>query len=156
MLNKYPEIWLRELVMLVDLQTSSIFSPSPRFFLPLPCPLSLLALCQPTKGRKYKGENQASDTQPNYYWSVCTQRTKMHSPARTHTQPYKHTAQICLNTESPVMSSTIMCLQLICNTDHSGLSWTHETLFQASLLLLFPFYGPKIVSCNSTTVWFVV
>lgn len=29
MLNKYPEIWLRESVMLVDLQTSSIFSPSP-------------------------------------------------------------------------------------------------------------------------------
>lgn len=32
MLNKYPEIWLRESVMLIDLQTSSIFSLPPFLF----------------------------------------------------------------------------------------------------------------------------
>lgn len=86
MQNKYPEIWLRELVMLNDLQTSSIFSLSPSFLL---CPLSLLDQCQPTKGPRHKGEKQAWDTQPNYYWSVCTQDcsalTCTHACTNTHT-----------------------------------------------------------------------
>lgn len=53
MLNKYPEIWLREPVKLVDLQTSSIFClpPHPHLVLFFSGPVSL-GYKRPTIQRK--------------------------------------------------------------------------------------------------------
>lgn len=78
MLTKYPEIWLRESVMLVDLQASSICCQPP------PSCFSSLALYHPaTKGPQYK-EMQAWDTQTNYYWSIYTQEEKNKAHLHAH------------------------------------------------------------------------
>ena len=96
MLNKYPEIWLRESVMLVDLQTSFIFSPSPPFSLPFlspSCPpLSLPALCQPTKGPQYKRRDTSLRHSTQLLLiSLHSEEKNALTCTLTHTQTQRHT-----------------------------------------------------------------
>lgn len=115
MLNKYPEIWLRESVMLVDLQTSSIFSPPPFLSSFSFSPLSLFS---PGPVSPYKRLTvQRRETGLRHSTQLLL--INLHSEEKnvlTCTHP-----PICLDTESPVRSGMVICSQLICNTDHSGL-----------------------------------
>lgn len=103
--------------MLVDLQTSSIFSPPPplSFFLFFLSPVPFLSWPRVTlqKAHSTKERNRPETLNPI---------TIDQSVLRGEKCAYLHAhTQICLDTESPVRSGMVICSQLICNTDHSGL-----------------------------------
>lgn len=120
MLNKYPEIWLRESVMLVDLQTSSIFSLSPPFFLPflsLPCPSfssgPVSAYKRATVQRKETGLRHSTQLLLISLHSEDRQRAHLRTLTHTAIQAHTHKSP---DIRSPVRSRTAMCSQLIFQT----------------------------------------
>lgn len=127
-------------------------------------PLSLPALCQPTKGPQYKRRDTGLRHSTQLLLiSLHSEEKNALTCTLTHTatQIQRHThIHICLDTESHVGSATGVCSQLICNTDHSVRKKENHvkatTVTRLHYLLLFSFYGTKTVSCNSQRAWFVV
>lgn len=105
MLNKYPEIWLRESVKLVDLQTSSIFCLPPTHpMLFFSGPVSP-GYKRPTVQRRDAGLRHSNQL---LLINVHTQEKK--KLTCTH-------MQICLDLENLVWSAMVTASQLIWNRE---------------------------------------
>lgn len=115
MLTKYPEIWLRESVMLVDLQTSSICcQPPPSFlqaFLLWPC------VTQLQKAHSTKERRRPETLKPITIDQSVLRRRKTKLTC-TH-------MQMCLDKESPVSEGATP--KLICNS--ASCQWQHCETF---------------------------
>lgn len=114
MLNKYPEIWLRESVMLVDLQTSSIFSLSPPFFLLFPFSRHPLFSFGPVSAHK-RSTVQRNETGLRHSTQLLL--ISLHSEDKNAlTCAHSHTSistctQSCRSIRSPIRSG--ICSKLI-------------------------------------------
>lgn len=108
--------------MLVDLQTSSIFSPSPPFFFFLfflsPVPFLFWPCVSLQKAHSTKERSRPETLNPI---TIDQSALRGEKCAHLHTRTHAIHTQIRRDAASPVRSGTVICSQLIFNTNHSGL-----------------------------------